>query len=422
MNPTGNSPLDNPTVENSTEENLFTPPTAEPRAPGIEWMQTATGDFTKTRIGLSLVYFGILIVLLAVAVLTIGNVAAQYALYAPHATRMITLAGTAGLLIGGLMIFVGPFFCLAVPAATRARGLIIGSVVCQALFLVTVTLLLVSFLPITLVTLGMVLAAPLISLIAIFLSNIFFVLFMRRLAIFIGRMDLAERARKILTLTGVVIASFFGLGLVVDLMGPGFILVRPGSVLSIAILVLLVVSVVLFVRYANLVNDLRLAFSPNGQRIVSGGDDKTVKIWDASETALPATPNKAQTKVDEPSIQAVDASKLVKKSGLIYERDSETPFTGVMVKRHENGQKEREATYKDGKQEGLATTWYENGQKWSEATYKDGKQEGLMTGWYDTGQKAIEATYKDGKKVSETKWDKEGNARFYDDHWNEIKK
>jgi antitoxin component YwqK of YwqJK toxin-antitoxin module len=80
-----------------------------------------------------------------------------------------------------------------------------------------------------------------------------------------------------------------------------------------------------------------------------------------------------------------------------------------MVKNHENRQKEKEATYKDGKQDGLATTWYENGQKWSEATYKDGKVEGLMTGWYDTGQKAIEATYKDGKKVSETTSDEEGN-------------
>ncbi|MBN79073.1 MAG: hypothetical protein CMJ70_02945 [Planctomycetaceae bacterium] len=26
-----------------------------------------------------------------------------------------------------------------------------------------------------------------------------------------------------------------------------------------------------------------MAFSPNGQRIVSGSGDKTVKIWDASE-------------------------------------------------------------------------------------------------------------------------------------------
>ena len=105
----------------------------------------------------------------------------------------------------------------------------------------------------------------------------------------------------------------------------------------------------------------------------------------AGDGALPATPNKSQTKVVEPSVQAVDASKLVKRSGLIYERDSETPFTGVMVKNHENRQKEKEATYKDGKREGQLTGWYENGQKWQVATFKD------------------------GKLVSETKWDEEGN-------------
>ena len=104
-----------------------------------------------------------------------------------------------------------------------------------------------------------------------------------------------------------------------------------------------------------------------------------------TEENLFATPNKPQTQVDEPSVQAVDASKLVKRSGLIYERDSETPFTGVMVEKHENGQKKLERTFKDGKKEGPITRWYKN------------------------GQKLVEGTYKDGKKVSETKWDKEGN-------------
>ena len=45
----------------------------------------------------------------------------------------------------------------------------------------------------------------------------------------------------------------------------------------------------------------------------------------------------------------------------MYEGDSETPFTGFFVSKHDNGQKK------------------------------------------------YEATYKDGTKVSETKWDKEGN-------------
>jgi antitoxin component YwqK of YwqJK toxin-antitoxin module len=190
-------------------------------------------------------------------------------------------------------------------------------------------------------------------------------------------------------------------------------------------------------------------------------DEPPVQTGDAppaGEAALPATPNKPQAKVDEPPVQTVDASEseLVLKGGLMYEGDSETPLTGVVVTKHDNGQKSVEMSYKDGKLEGLMTMWHENGQKRSEETYKDGKLEGLktmwhkngqkssagtykdgkreglgtgwlengqkwieetykdgklglVTGWHKNGQKKSEATYKDGKKVSETKWDKEGN-------------
>ena len=61
--------------------------------------------------------------------------------------------------------------------------------------------------------------------------------------------------------------------------------------------------------------------------------------------------------------KTVDFSKLVERDGLMYEGDSETPFTGVMVDKYENGQKKFEATFKDGKQEGLSSGWYENGKK-----------------------------------------------------------
>ena len=40
---------------------------------------------------------------------------------------------------------------------------------------------------------------------------------------------------------------------------------------------------------------------------------------------------------------------------------------------------------KDGKKDGLFTSWYENGQKRSEANFKDGELDGLATGWYENG-------------------------------------
>ena len=113
-----------------------------------------------------------------------------------------------------------------------------------------------------------------------------------------------------------------------------------------------------------------------------GGGDEAPP---AGEAALPATPNKPQAKADEPPVQTVDFSKLIERDGLMYEGDSETPFTGVVVAKYVNGQKSSEGTYKDGKREGLQTVWYPHGQKW------------------------VEATFKDGKEVSKTRWDEEGN-------------
>jgi antitoxin component YwqK of YwqJK toxin-antitoxin module len=118
------------------------------------------------------------------------------------------------------------------------------------------------------------------------------------------------------------------------------------------------------------------------------------------------------------------APEWVERDGLMYEGDSETPFTGVAVVRYTTGQKRSEGTYKDGKQEGLVTWLYESGKKRGERTYKDGKLEGLATMWHKNGQKRYEETYKDGKKVSETKWDEEGNEikkTRWDEEGNEIK-
>ena len=80
----------------------------------------------------------------------------------------------------------------------------------------------------------------------------------------------------------------------------------------------------------------------------------------AGEAALPATPNEPHAKVDEPPVQTVDLSKLVERDGVMYEGDSETPFTGVRVEKHENGKKSREQTYKDGKKVS-ETKWDEEG-------------------------------------------------------------
>ena len=82
-------------------------------------------------------------------------------------------------------------------------------------------------------------------------------------------------------------------------------------------------------------------------------------------------------------------------------RVEEKPFTGVWVDYYdyENGQKEYEGHYKDGKLNGLYVEWYEDGQKKCEEHYKNGKENGLCTWWYEDGQKVYEGYYEDGIEV-----------------------
>jgi antitoxin component YwqK of YwqJK toxin-antitoxin module len=88
---------------------------------------------------------------------------------------------------------------------------------------------------------------------------------------------------------------------------------------------------------------------------------------------------------------------------------SEQITDGINTQYYENGQKESEGNYKDGKEEGLHTTWYENGQKESEGNYKDGKEEGLHTTWYENGQKEAEYNFKDGMRNGKlTQWEENG--------------
>jgi|TARA_R110001592_G_scaffold205167_3_gene455586 antitoxin component YwqK of YwqJK toxin-antitoxin module len=59
----------------------------------------------------------------------------------------------------------------------------------------------------------------------------------------------------------------------------------------------------------------------------------------------------------------------------------------------------RKRTYKNGKLDGLFTSWYKNGQKKKEGTYKVGKRTGLWTNWYENGEKWSEKLMDKGKKV-----------------------
>ena len=114
-------------------------------------------------------------------------------------------------------------------------------------------------------------------------------------------------------------------------------------------------------------------------------------------------------KFEAPKI-VVDGDQLEQRDDLHYFEDK--PFTGVTVEKYEKGQKWREVTYKDGKMDGLGTSWWPNGQKLNEGNRKDGKRDGLWTTWYGDGEKWAEATFKDGKVISSKRWEKDGNLKY----------
>ena len=51
------------------------------------------------------------------------------------------------------------------------------------------------------------------------------------------------------------------------------------------------------------------------------------------------------------------------RNGLMYIKGSENLYTGEQLLFYENGQMEQRANYKDGKFDGLGTSWHENGEK-----------------------------------------------------------
>jgi hypothetical protein len=197
-------------------------------------MKTDPAALSKTALGLSLVYYGIVLLLLSI-ILTFG------AAFFP-AALIITFGG---IIIASIMMFVGPLFCLSVPAETNAKGLIIG----------TVALQLINFAFAVLPAAGIELSGfePFAQIFGV-LSAICFVLFMRRLAQFIGREDLASRASNVLVLGIVVFLTAIG-GIVS--------MFALGPIGGILLLVVMVMGLVLFVMYANLVNALSKALKSN---------------------------------------------------------------------------------------------------------------------------------------------------------------
>ena len=110
--------------------------------------------------------------------------------------------------------------------------------------------------------------------------------------------------------------------------------------------------------------------------------------------------------------KVLEARHIHEHGGLMYEVNSDDPFTGKVVEYWPNGEKKTEGEVLNGMLHGKVVYWYEDGQKYNETEYRDNKPHGKETGWYKTGQKEGVGYYRDGKVEGKTiMWYKSGQKR-----------
>ena len=112
-----------------------------------------------------------------------------------------------------------------------------------------------------------------------------------------------------------------------------------------------------------------------------------------------------------PKVGAVDMKTLdLNPEGLFCLTGSDVPYTGKVFSLWANGNVEVEGSYKDGKPDGLTTSWYATGERKDQVAYKDNNREGIQIQWHKNGKKKMEQVFNAGKLLSENFWGKDGNA------------
>jgi len=235
-------------------------------APGVRWLQDPSPSLRQTGLGLSLVFYGIVTMLICLLLIVFFSVVAMVAV-SPMLLLLLVPAGL-GILVASILMLIGPIICLAVPEETGAKGLILGSVICQLINLVGSVVNAIApnlFPPPVLIVLGLCGIA----------ANVLFVLFMKKLSEYIGRLDLAARARNVLIGVGVVVGlgvvllmvTFLATGLAATTAGPAAMgrgappatFAQLGCAMLVGVLVLGVGSLVVFLMYVFLIDALRKA-------------------------------------------------------------------------------------------------------------------------------------------------------------------
>ena len=70
---------------------------------------------------------------------------------------------------------------------------------------------------------------------------------------------------------------------------------------------------------------------------------------------------------------------------------------GTFERWHDNGKKEYEAVFVQGRKEGTTVRYHKNGRKATEQEYSDGERNGRSSSWNDSGVRVKEEQWKNGE-------------------------
>jgi len=104
-----------------------------------------------------------------------------------------------------------------------------------------------------------------------------------------------------------------------------------------------------------------------------------------------------------------ETDSVVERDGLYYEKFSETPFTGKLIRYSDDGQLLEKGSFKNGLREGeYVFYWSMSGRLGSKGRYKNGKKEGVWVDYtYDGKVSMFAGTYKNGKNIAPYEWYKQ---------------
>jgi len=137
------------------------------------------------------------------------------------------------------------------------------------------------------------------------------------------------------------------------------------------------------------------------QLAATGGGEKTVERYDNGQKKSEGSFKNGKleglwTTWDE------DGSITVWASGIYKAGKKVAPLKGLVTIHYPSGQIRSETSYKNGKKEGISTEWRQRGQTYSHGSYKDGELEGFWTYWNEDGSLNFKnsGTYKADKKIA----------------------